>query len=100
MGDPHRDLEHLRKLAGAKPPKRFGKVLKVMRHAAFLQMVWQQVRPNKGSRTPGVDGQTKEDVDEHVLHDLAQARATRHYRPQPVRRTYLPKRGKPGQRRG
>jgi group II intron reverse transcriptase/maturase len=100
MGDPHRDLEHLRKLAAANPTKRFGKLLKIIRQDAFLQMVWQKVRTNKGSRTPGVDGQTREDVDDHVLHDLAHDLATRHYRPQPVRRTYIPKRGKPGQRRG
>jgi retron-type reverse transcriptase len=100
MADPHRALDHLRKLAAANPTKRFGKLLKVMRHNAFLQMVWQKVRTNKGRRTPGVDGQTKADVDAHVLHDLAHDLATRHYRPQPVRRTYIPKRGKPGQRRG
>jgi len=100
MADPHRELEHLRKLAVANPTKRFGKLLKIIRQDAFLQMVWQKVRTNKGSRTPGVAGQTREDVNEHVLHDLAHDLATRHYRPQPVRRTYIPKRGKPGQWRG
>jgi RNA-directed DNA polymerase len=87
-------------LAAAKPTKRFGTLLQVMRHDAFLQMVWHKVRTNQGSRTPGVDGQTQEDVDDHVLHDLAHDLATRHYRPKPVRRTSIPKRGKPGQRRG
>jgi RNA-directed DNA polymerase len=100
MGDPHRDLEQLRKLAAANPTKRFGKLRKVIRQRAFLQRVWQTVCPNKGSRTPGVDGQTREDVDEDVLSPLAHDLAPRHYRPQPGRRTYIPKRGTPGQRRG
>jgi RNA-directed DNA polymerase len=100
MGDPHRDLEQLRKLAAANPTKRFGKLRKVIRQRAFLQRVWQTMCPNKGSRTPGVDGQTREDVDEDVLSPLAHDLAPRHYRPQPGRRTYIPKRGTPGQRRG
>ena len=100
MGDPHRELDHLRKLATAHPTKRFGKWLKGIRHDACLQMVWQKVRTNKGSRTAGVDGYTRDDVDEHVIDDLAHDLATRHYRPKPGRRTYIPKRGQPGQRRG
>src|SRR5512145_1679370 len=100
MADPHRELEHLRQLAAAKPTERFGKLLQVRRHNAILQMGWQKVRTNPGSRTPGVDGHTKEDVAEHVLHDLAPDLATRHSRPQPVRRTYNPQRGQPGPRRG
>jgi RNA-directed DNA polymerase len=100
MGDPHRDLEHLRKLAQANPTMRFDKLLKTIRREPFLLMVWQKVQANSGSRTPGIDGQTKEDMDDTVFQTLAHQLATRQYQPQPVRRTYIPKRGKPGGWRG
>jgi RNA-directed DNA polymerase len=100
MGDPHRDLEHLRKLAQTNPTMRVNKLYKIIKRESFLQMVWQKVQTNAGSRTPGIDGQTKDDIDGSVIHTLAQQLATRHYRPQPVRRTYIPKRGKPGKWRG
>jgi RNA-directed DNA polymerase len=99
MGDPQRALEPLRTLATAHPTTRFGKVLKVMQQDAFLQMAWQKVRTNKGRRTAGVEGHTRDDVDEHGIDALAHDLATRHSRPQPVRRISIPKQGKPGQRR-
>jgi group II intron reverse transcriptase/maturase len=100
MGDPHRDLEHLRKLAQANPKMRFNKLYKLIKRESFLEMVWQKVQTNPGSRTPGIDGQTKDDIDVTVFQTLAHHLATRYYRPQPVRRTYIPKRGKPGKLRG
>jgi group II intron reverse transcriptase/maturase len=96
--DPQRELEHLRRLAEAEPTKRFGKLLKIVRQEAVLAMAWDKVRTNKGSRTPGVDGQTKADIDDQVICDLAQELAEGCYQPQPVRRVYIPK-GK-NQRRG
>jgi len=54
-------------------------------------MAWERVRTNKGSRTPGVDGQTKEDLDAQTIHDLAQELAENRYQPQPVRRAYIRK---------
>ena len=54
-------------------------------------MAWERIRTNKGSKTPGVDGQTKEDIDANTLHDLAQELAENRYQPQPVRRAYIPK---------
>jgi RNA-directed DNA polymerase len=96
--DPQRELEHLRKLATADPTKRFDKLLKIIRQEAFLAMAWGHVRTNKGSQTPGIDGQTKADVNERVIRELAQELAEGRYQPQPVRRVYIPK-GK-NQRRG
>ena len=90
MSDPHRELEHLRKLAQANPTMRFEKLLKIIRQAPFLEMVWGKVQTNRGSRTPGIDGQTREDIEESVFQSLAHLLATRQYRPQPVRRTYIP----------
>ena len=98
MKDPQQELEHLRKLASADLTMRFGKLLKIVRQEVFLAMSWERVRTNKGSRTPGIDGQTKEDIDAKTFSDLAQELAERRYQPQPVRRVYIPK-GK-NQRRG
>ena len=72
MSDPQRELEHLRKLATANPHKRFGKLPKIVRQETFLTWAWERVRTNPGSRTPGIDGQTKEDLDPATLHALAQ----------------------------
>jgi RNA-directed DNA polymerase len=94
MGDPQRELEHLRKLAITDPTKRFTKLLKIVRQETFLRMAWDRIRPNQGSQTPGVDGQTKEDVDALMIHELAQELAEQRYQPKPVRRVYIPKPGK------
>ena len=67
MSDPHRELEHLRKLAQANPTMRFEKLLKIIRQAPFLEMVWGKVQTNRGSRTPGIDGQTREDIEESIF---------------------------------
>lgn len=93
MSDPQRELEHLRRLATANPTKRFDKLLKIVRQEAFLALVWRRVRTNKGSGTPGVDGQTRDDIDAKTLHNLADELAEGRYQPRPVRRVYIPKKG-------
>lgn len=98
MVDPQRELEHLRKLATAEPARRFGKLLKIIRQEAFLELAWEQLRSNKGSRTPGIDGQIKDDINTEVLCGLARQLRERRYRPKPVRRVYIPKGN--NQRRG
>lgn len=94
MRDPIRELEHLNKLAVASPMKRFEKLLKIVRQETFLTMAWSQICANKGSRTPGVDGQTKQNVNEETIHNLAQTLKEGSYQPKPARRIYIPKKGK------
>jgi group II intron reverse transcriptase/maturase len=91
MVDPQRELEHLRKLATAEPTKRFGKLLKIIRQESFLGLAWERIRLNKGSRTPGIDGQTRDDIDVDTLRTLARELSERCYQPNPARRTYIPK---------
>ncbi len=64
-----------------------------------LQEAWRQVAANGGA--PGVDGQTieqyRQKADERLAH-LSQELQQKSYRPQPVRRVFIPKEGKGGKR--
>src|SRR5215472_17299381 len=66
-----------------------------------LIRAWEQVRRNKGAA--GVDGETLEAVAvygvERMLAELRELLLSGKYRPQAVRRVYIPKPGRPGERR-
>jgi RNA-directed DNA polymerase len=91
MGNVVRELEHLRKLAAEDPTKRFGKLYKLVRSIGLLGIAAERVRTNTGGRTAGIDGQTRKQIDVDLLSTLACELADHGYRPQPVRRVYIPK---------
>src|SRR5579859_4727570 len=66
-----------------------------------LQAAWRQVRSNKGAA--GIDGETLKAVEasgvEEMLGELREVLVKGRYRPQAARRVYIPKPGRPEERR-
>jgi RNA-directed DNA polymerase len=84
------------------PQRTFGVLYDKIHRSDVLMEAWRQVRENRGAA--GVDQQTIADVEAYgvglflteIHHDLRE----KQYYPQPVRRVWIPKPGKPGQLRG
>ncbi len=67
----------------------------------ILVRAWAEVKANRGAA--GVDGQTLADIEargvDSFLRELRAELLARRYRPQAVRRVYIPKPGRPAERR-
>jgi RNA-directed DNA polymerase len=92
----------LYRAAKGSPQRQFGVLYDKVYRREVLEEAWQRVRRNRGSA--GVDKQTVAAVEgygvDRLLDELAAELREKRYRPQPVRRVYIPKPGKPGQQRG
>jgi group II intron reverse transcriptase/maturase len=92
----------LYRAAKAAPQRTFGLLYDKVYRRDVLEEAWRRVRRNRGSA--GVDKQTIADVEVYgvarLLDELTGELREKRYRPLPVRRVYIPKPGKPGQRRG
>jgi group II intron reverse transcriptase/maturase len=84
-------LHRLVRLAKADPSKRFDRLFREVAKADFLMFAFEQIKDNKGSGTPGVDGQTKTDWSYAQAEELARSLRDGTYTPTPVRRVYIPK---------
>jgi len=66
-----------------------------------LRRAWEQVRRNKGAA--GIDGETLQAIEaygvEQMLAELRALLEERRYRPQAARRVYIPKPGRPSEKR-
>lgn len=86
----------LYRAAKAQSERRFGVLYDKVYRADVLWLAWEQVRENRGA--PGVDGQTIEEIERAgvgpFLEGLAAELREKRYRPNRVRRTYIPKPGK------
>jgi RNA-directed DNA polymerase len=75
---------------------RFGDLFNLVCDPATLLVAWERVKRNRGSRTAGVDGQTRARVEqigvEGVLAELRQELKDGTYRPLPARERLIPKR--------
>ena len=76
---------------------RFGDLFNLICDPATLLVAWERVKRNRGSKTAGVDGETRKRIEqagvEKVLGELRQALRDRTYTPLPVREHEIPKRG-------
>ena len=84
-------MKHLHKLARENPDKRFSHLWEDLTDPKWLVKAWEEIRNNKGSKTPGIDGQTALNVDVALISQWARELKTGAYRPLPVRRVYIPK---------
>jgi RNA-directed DNA polymerase len=76
--------------------QRFGDLFNLVCDPATLLVAWERVKRNRGSRTAGVDGQTRKHVEQigvdGVLAKLRQELRDGTYRPLPARERLIPKR--------
>jgi group II intron reverse transcriptase/maturase len=101
--DPVRVLQRKLYRAAKEAPRRtFGILYDKVYRPDGLAEAWRRVRRNRGSA--GVDKQTIAAVEaygvDRLLNELRTELREKRYRPLPVHRVYIPKLGKPGQRRG
>ena len=92
MVDVIQELEHLNKLAKEDPEKRFNRLYRLLYQPELLMFAKTKVERNKGANTPGVDGKIMVEMVPKELEKLSQELKSGTYCPQPVRRTYIPKR--------
>jgi group II intron reverse transcriptase/maturase len=100
--DPVRALQHaLYRAAKADPGRRFHSLWDKILRRDVLWRAWVMVRRNDGA--PGIDKVTLVEVEEfgvnRLLDELADDLRTGRYRPLPARRVFIPKPGRPDERR-
>jgi RNA-directed DNA polymerase len=75
---------------------RFGDLFNLICDSATLLVAWERVKRNRGSRTAGVDGQTRARIEqigvERLLDEIRQELKGGSYRPLPARERLIPKR--------
>ena len=76
--------------------QRFGDLFNLVCDPATLLVAWERVKRNRGSRTAGVDGQTRKQIEQMgvdgVLATLREELKAGTYRPLPARERVIPKR--------
>jgi RNA-directed DNA polymerase len=87
----------LHRWAGEDEHKRFGDLFNLLCDPATLVVAWERVKRNRGSKTAGVDGETRKRIEQagvgNVLGELRRSLRDGSYAPLPVREREIPKRG-------
>lgn len=79
------------------PTQRHKRLYRLVRDAGWLRSGLNAVFSHRGSNTPGLDGVTKQHIDgrqrgrERLVQELREELLCGEYRPQPVKRVYIPK---------
>jgi len=84
-------MEHFHTLAVHNQAKRFVDLWEGVISAVWLTQAWEERQKNHGSQTPGIDRRTAEDIPLDRIRHLSGKRRDGTYRPQSVRRVYIPK---------
>jgi RNA-directed DNA polymerase len=97
-----RELQRaLYRAAKADPERRFHALYDKVYRRDVMERAWGQVRANKGA--PGIDQVTIASVESYgvdrLLDELARDLKEERYRPKPARRVFIPKPGRPDERR-
>ena len=82
--------------ASEEPETRFKRLYKYLTRREWVQAAVTDVLRNRGSRTAGIDGMTRNDYKDEgernmLIHSILDELAAQAYRPSPVRRVYIPK---------
>ena len=78
------------------PAHRFDHLYRIICRQDWIETAMRGVLANKGARTPGLDGMTKEDLSSEqakrsLIQEIEQKLRERSFRPSPVRRVHIPK---------
>ncbi|OQA81988.1 MAG: Group II intron-encoded protein LtrA [Lentisphaerae bacterium ADurb.Bin242] len=92
-------LDRLARLASADKNKRFDRLYRELTKTDLLMYAYEQIKNNKGSKTPGIDGLNKFSWTAEKAEKLARQLENGTYEPLPVRRVLIDKKNKPGQKR-
>lgn len=71
--------------------RRVNGLFRLMKTSPLWVQAYQKIAPNKGAMTPGVDGKTFDGFSPEKVASIIKRLADGTYRPQPVRRVYIPK---------
>jgi RNA-directed DNA polymerase len=86
----------LHRWAGEDRQQRFGDLFNLVCEPSTLLVAWERVKRNRGSQTPGVDGETRRRIEEagveRVLGDVRTSLKDGSFAPQPVRERMILKR--------
>jgi len=82
--------------ASQEPETRFRRLYKYLTRQEWVLAATEKVLRNRGSRTAGIDGKTRshykdEETRQTLVREIQQALETGNYKPQAVRRVYIPK---------
>lgn len=90
MQDPNVLLAILSRMA-VKPEVRFDKLYQKLYNPQLWLKAYESIAPKPGNMTAGVDGNTIDGAGWQLINDMIEDLKTSRYKPQPVKRTYIPK---------